>query len=361
MKVAQVTAMKAPNAVTVRDIPAPQPGPGEVAIRIEAAGVNHLDLLVSSGRLAVDVPLPHTLGIEGAGPIFAVGSGVSEDRLGEMVTVYPYVGCGSCRFCYVGEDQCCPVGQVRCIGMTLPGVMGEVAIVPARNAVKLPTNMTARDAAALSMTGMTAHRLVVTRGGIRPGETVLVRAVASGVGSIVTQMAKAAGATVIGTAGSDEKLQRASLFGMDHGIDHSAGSIFPRVKELTDGRGADVVLDYVGSATWDDNVRSIARGGRLLICGAHTGTKVNLDLWHLFAKEHQLVGSYGGTRHDLRAALDLAANGVISPVIHAVVPLERVGDALAVMEARTNFGKLVVSTGADRLEEAPERSGAAIG
>lgn len=343
------------------DIERRDPGPGEVAIDIEAAGVNHLDLLVSSGKLAVDVRFPHTMGIEGAGRIVSIGPGVSEGRIGERVTVYPYVGCGACRSCYLGEDQCCPTGQVRCIGMTLPGVMAEIAIVPARNAVEVPADISSRDTAALSMTGMTAHRLVVTRGGIRPGETVLVRAVASGVGSIAIQMAKAAGATIIGTAGSDEKLQKAAELGMDHGINHSDGSIYPRVKELTGGRGVDVVLDYVGSATWNDNVRSLARGGRLLICGAHTGTKVGLDLWHLFAKEHQLTGSYGGTRHDLRAALDLAASGVISPVIHAVMPMEDVGEALAIMEARANFGKLVVTVnGGGSHDDAARRVDAGI-
>jgi NADPH:quinone reductase-like Zn-dependent oxidoreductase len=345
MKGLRLDSRAGARGVAVDDIELGPPAPGEVAIQIEAVGLNHLDLLVSSGRLALDVGLPHILGIEGAGVIAAVGPGVSEDRIGERVTVYPYVGCGACRFCYLGEEQCCPTGQVRCIGMTLPGTMSEVANIPARNAVRVPDGVALRDAAALSMTGMTAYRLVVSRGRVRPGETVLIRAVGSGVGSIAVQMAKLAGAKVIGTAGSAQKLAKAADLGMDEGIDHSQGSIAPRVKELTGARGVDVVLDYVGAATWDDNVRALGRGGRLLICGAHTGTKVAFDLWHLFAKEHQLIGSYGGTRQDLSAALELAAAGEVVPVIDRVLPLERADEAIAAMDARTHFGKLIFTVG----------------
>lgn len=343
MKALRVKANGDHRSVSVDVVGARSPAPGEVAVEIEAGGINHLDLLVSSGRLAIDVPLPHILGIEGAGRIGAVGKGVSEDRIHERVTIYPYVGCGNCRFCYLGEDQSCPTGQIRCIGLTLPGTMAEIVTVPARSAIPLPDEVSAFDAAALSMTGMTAYRLVVTRGRIRPGETVLVRAVGSGVGSVVAQLAKGVGARVIGTAGSDDKLEKAAELGMDDGINHSAGSIVKRVKELTGGRGVDVVLDYVGAATWQDNVRSLGRWGRLLVCGAHTGTDVSFDLWHLFAKEHQFIGSYGGTRDDLRAALDLVGNGLISPVIHEVVTLDRAEEALATMENRAHFGKLVVS------------------
>jgi NADPH:quinone reductase-like Zn-dependent oxidoreductase len=332
-----------PGGAVVREVDDPAPGPGEVAVRVEAAGLNHLDLLLARGRVGVRVDLPHVPGAEAAGAVAAVGEGVDPEGIGEQVTVYPYVGCGRCRFCLLGEEQVCPVGQARCVGLGLPGTFAELVVVPAQNAVSRPPGLSAVDAAAVSMTGMTAYRLVVGHGRPRPGETVLLRAVGSGVGVMALQLAKLSGTTVIGTAGTDEKLERAAKMGMDEGINHSEEDVPARVKELTGGNGVDLVVDYVGAATWADNLRSLGRGGRLVLCGAHVGTKAEVDLWHLFAKEHTVMGSYGGTRDDLRRALALAAEGRLLAVVDAVLPLDQAREGLERMESRSHIGKIVLS------------------
>lgn len=342
MRAALIEETSGPGGIAVSEVADVEAGPGEVVVAVEAAGMNHLDLLSSRGRVGVKMKLPHVPGIEGAGTVVAVGAGVGEERLGERVTIYPYVGCGRCRFCHVGEEQVCPVGQSRCVGLTLAGTFAERVTIPARNAIRVPDQVSPVEAAALSMTGMTAHRLVVTRGEAGPGDTVLVRAVGSGMGVMATQMAKLCGATVIGTAGSPEKLARASELGMDVGIDHAWEDVARRVKEITEGSGVDLAVDYVGAATFTDSIRSLGRGGRLAICGAHTGTSVELDLWHLFAKEHRVIGVYGGTREDLRRALDLAARGQLRPVVDEILPLERVRQGLERLEGRAHFGKVVV-------------------
>jgi len=332
-----------PAGAVVREVDDPAPGPGEVAVRVEAAGLNHLDLLLARGQVGVAVDLPHVPGIEAAGTVAAVGAGIDPGRVEEPVTVYPYVGCGRCQFCLLGEEQVCPVGQARCVGLGLPGTFAEMVIVPARNAVALPPGLSAVDAAAVSMTGMTAYRLVIGHGRPRPGETVLLRAVGSGVGVMALQLAKLAGTTVIGTAGTGEKLERATEMGMDQGINHAEENVPARVKELTEGNGVDLVVDYVGAATWADDLRSMGRGGRLVLCGAHAGTKAEVDLWHLFAKEHTVMGSYGGTRDDLRRALSLAAEGRLRAVVDALLPLDRAREGLERMESRLHFGKVVLS------------------
>jgi NADPH:quinone reductase-like Zn-dependent oxidoreductase len=345
MKALVITEPTGPSGIHVAEVPDPTPRLGEVVVAIEAAGINHLDLLSSWGRVGAQQPASRVPGIEGAGTVVGVGKGVDEERLGEAVSIYPYVGCGRCRQCHVGEDQICSVGQIRCIGLTLAGTLAERVVVPVRNAIPLPERISSVEAAAMSMTGMTALRLLVHHGRIGPADVVLVRAVGSGVGVMALQIAKMCGATVIGSAGTREKLAQASELGMDHGIDHAEENVPQRVKELTGGVGADLVVDYVGAATFRDSMRSLARGGRLAICGAHTGASVEVDLWHLFAKEQRVIGSYGGNRDELRRVLDLAAEGRLRAVIDELLPLEAVQRGLEKLELRAHFGKLVVTLG----------------
>ncbi len=346
MRALRLTGFDGPSELTVDDVDRPEPGPGEVLVGMEFAALNHFDLLLVTGRLAQRPPTPHVPGIEGAGTIVSVGAGVPEERVGERVTLYPYVGCRRCDFCLVGAYQVCRVGQVNTIGFLLPGTMSELVRAPADNALHVPDGLSLEDAAAVSLAGMTALRLISSARTPLMGKTVLVRAVASGVGSLVVQLVKAGGAnTVIGTAGSQEKLTRATDLGMDVGIDHAAESVPARVKEITAGAGVDLVFDYVGAATWDDDVRSLARGGSLVLCGAHTGSNVGLDLWHVFAKELSIIGSYGGSRQDLQRTLRLAASGLLRPVIDAVMPLDEAAVGFERMQSRDHFGKILFELG----------------
>jgi 2-desacetyl-2-hydroxyethyl bacteriochlorophyllide A dehydrogenase len=341
-----LTGFGGPGDLTVGDLDQPEVGPGEVLVRMEFAALNHFDLLMVTGQLAQRPPIPHVPGIEGAGTIVSAGVGVPEDRLGERVSLYPYVGCRQCDFCLMGAFQICRVGQVNTLGFLLPGTMSQLVRAPADNALKVPDGLSLHDAAAVSLAGMTALRLISSARTPLMGKTVLVRAVASGVGSLVVQLAKAGGATiVIGTAGSGEKLDRATALGMDVGIDHATESVPARVKEAPAGAGADLVFDYVGAATWDDDVRSLARGGSLVLCGAHTGSNVGLDLWHVFAKELSIIGSYGGSRGDLQRTLRLAASGLLRPVVDAVMPLDEAAGGFERMQSRDHFGKILFELG----------------
>lgn len=331
------------SGVQVDEVADPRPGPGEVAVRILAAGLNHIDLLLVRGKLVPVPEFPHTIGIEGAGRVVEVGAGVESRRVGQGVTIYPYVGCGSCRFCLLGQDQVCAVGQIRCVGFTLPGTMAEIVVVPARNAVPLPEGVSEMDAAAVSIAGMSAYRLVTRSGESLLGQRVLIRAVGSGVGTVALQLAKAGGAWVVGTAGSDAKLERARALGLDAGINHATEDVVARVKELTERAGVSLVLDYVGSATWDEDVRCLGRGGSLALCGAHTGSEVSLNLWHLFAKELSFRGSYGGSRSDLRETLGLLGRKALRPVVDRVLTADEVPAGLEAMESRDHFGKILVT------------------
>ncbi len=318
----------------------PVPGPDEVLVRVRACGVNHLDLLTREGRVASRVPLPHIMGAEVAGEIIALGAHVRGSQAGTPVAVATRLACGRCEYCARGEDNICLIS--RAIGLEVPGGYAELMAAPAANCVPLPPGVSFRDSAAFTLAGLTAWHMLVTRAKLKPGEDVLVIAAGSGVGSAAIQIAKLMGARVIATAGTDEKLQLAKEAGADEVINHRERPFDEEVRRITRKRGVDVVFEHVGAATWERSINALGKNGRLVTCGAHTGSSATLEIWRLFTRQISLIGSYLGTKGELLEVLRLIGLGRLRPVIHAVLPLAEAREAHHILEERRHFGKLIL-------------------
>lgn len=325
------------------DAPRPRPGAGEVLVAVRACGLNQVDLLSRDGQTPQPIPLPHVSGTEVAGDVVEAGPGVTGWQPGDRVVIDPILHCGRCPSCVVGATHQCRTGRV--FGVQTHGGYAEYAVAPAQALMPLPASLTHLQAASIAVTGPTAWHMLRRRADVRIGEEVLIVAAGSGIGVIGVQIAKLAGARVIATAGSDDKLRRARELGADEVVDHRDARWGDRVRELTGGRGVDVVFEHVGRATWAGSLRALARGGRLVTCGGHSGFDVDVNLWHLFVKEHELIGSFAATRHDFLDVMRLAAAGRIRPVIQQTVPLSGVVAAQALLQDRGVFGKLMIDPG----------------
>lgn len=329
------------DTLQVKDIPVPVIGPTDVLVRVRACGLNHLDLMMRSGSLPGTVATPHVAGSEVAGDLEAVGEAVGGLQTGQRVVIAPYLFCGQCEFCFAGEETMCPRGDI--LGVGSQGGYAEYVKAPAESVLTIPDGVSYAAAAAVTLAALTAWHMLVTRARIRAGETVLVLAGGSGVGSAAIQIAKLSGCRVIATASTPDKLAKARELGADEVIDSSGGQFLAPVRALTGRRGVDVVVEHVGAATWDQSVNALARNGRLVTCGATTGRDVSISIWNLFAKQQTLIGCYGGTRAELRRVLDLVARGELKPVIHAELPLEEAGRAHRMLEDRAQFGKVLLT------------------
>jgi NADPH:quinone reductase-like Zn-dependent oxidoreductase len=331
-----------PEVLRFGDVPRPAPGAGQALVRVRACGVNRVDIYSRTGR--TKVPLPHISGSEAAGEVVAYGPGVAPEPVpvGTQIAIAPYLFCGSCVYCRAGEETVCVRGDI--LGLASQGAFAEYVVAPTWSLVPLPEGVDAMSAAAVGLATITAWHALIDRAGLRAGEAVLVHAAGSGVGSAGVQIAKLAGARVIATAGSNEKLQRARALGADDVINYNELDFAQEVRKLTGKRGVDVVFEHVGAATWEKSLMCLARRGRLVTCGATTGDDGPTNIWTLFAKELSVIGAYGGTRANLATVLWLVAEGQLKPVIHRVLPLESVADAQRMLEARESFGKIVIDT-----------------
>lgn len=330
-----------PEVLQSADLPELEPGPGEVRVRVAACGVNNLDTQLRRGDFRWRPPLPHILGSEVAGWVDKWGPGTPWLEEGTPVAVSPWVGCGHCEPCRAGHIATCV--NTGIIGVRRPGGYAEQVIVPAGGLVPLPEGVDPVSAAALSLAALTAWHMLFTRARLKAGETVLVLAAGSGVGSAAVQLARHAGATVIATAGSDRKLEEAHELGAHATINHYKESIAARVHELTGGRGVDVVVEHTGQATFAESFASLAANGRLVTCGTLTGKDVELDLERLFANQIEIIGSRGGTPGELARLLAVAATGAVRPVIDRVLPGEAAAEAHHLIEERQAFGKIVLT------------------
>jgi len=328
-----------PEVLRLEEVPVPEVPPGHVRVRIRAAAMNHLDLWVRRGP-AGRWPLPLIPGSDGAGVVEAVGEGVTGVQVGDEVTLSPGISCGQCPACLRGNDNLCP--QYGLLGARRNGTNAEFVVVPAVNVLPKPANLTFEEAAAFPLVFLTAWNMLVTQARVRPGEDVVVWGAGSGVGSAGIQIAKAHHARVIAIAGDDWKLERARALGADEGINYKREDVADRVRELTGGKGADVVLDHVGAATWEVSLRSLRRGGRLVLCGATTGSVVQTDIRYIFGKAVTVYGTYMGGKWELWELLPLIERGVLKPVVDRVFPLSEVQEAHAFLEAGQQFGKVVL-------------------
>ena len=322
------------------DVPVPVPGAGEVLLAVRACGLNQVDLLTRDGQTPQTPPMPHISGTEVAGDVVAVGPGVSQWKAGDRVVVDPILSCGECSFCRTGATNMCLRGRV--FGVQTPGGYAEYTVAPASQLIALPKSLSYAEAAAVAVTGPTAWHMLCRRANIRIGEDVLIIAAGSGIGVLGMQIAATAGARVIATAGSDDKVRQALDVGAQFAVNHRDPSWPEQVRKWTGGRGVDVVFEHVGQATWEGSLRALARGGRLVTCGGHSGFSVNINLWHLFVKEHTLIGSFAGARQDFLDIMRLVEQHKVKPVIQEVFALQDIPRAQALLDSRQVFGKLLI-------------------
>ncbi len=329
-----------PEVLKYVDAAEPVIGAGEVLVRVKACALNHLDLWLREGIPSLKIPLPHIPGSDVAGEVAGVGGGVTNVKVDERVMLQPGISCGLCEKCVAGEDNLCR--SYKILGETVDGGCAEYVKAPAVNCVPIPEGVNFEQASAFPLVSLTAWHMLMARARLKPAETVLVLGAGSGVGGAAIQIAKASGAWVIATAGSDAKLAKARELGADELINHSTQKIATEVKRLTGRRGVDVVFEHVGEATWNESIRSLVPGGRLVTCGATTGYNGSLDIRYLFTRQISLLGSFMGRKADLLAAVEFLKRGLLKPVVDVVMPIERCAEAHRRLAQREQFGKIVL-------------------
>ena len=329
------------DVLRFEDVPAPVPKADEVVVRVRASGVNNLDTWVRRGVPGHKFPLPIVPGSDASGVVETVGAAVTHLKPGDPVLLAPGVSCGLCRPCLEGNDHLCRWYGI--LGESRDGTCAELIAVPARNVIPKPGNLSFEEAASFALVFLTAWHMLVARAQARPGEWVLIRAAGSGVSSAAIQIAKLHGAMVIAEARSADKCARAAALGADVTIDSAEKDTFEEVRRLTGKRGVDVVVDHVGEARWESSVKCLARGGRLVLCGATTGADARTNLRLLFFKNLSLLGSTMGSQGELRDIVGHIEAGRLKPVVHTVLPLARVADAHRLLAGRSVFGKIVLT------------------
>lgn len=328
-----------PEVLRYEDAADPQLVVGEALVRVRACALNHLDIWERRGIERVTIPMPHISGSDVSGEV--VSTTVPDMAPGRRVMLQPGVSCGRCIACLSGKDNECPHYEV--LGYRKhAGGYAELVKVPIQNLIPIPDEIDFVQAAAFPLTFLTAWHMLMTRAELKRGEDVLVLAAGSGVGQAAIQLAFLHGARVFATAGSDDKLERARTIGAFEVIHHHKQDIAVEIKRLTDGRGVDIVIEHVGTATWPRAVKSLARGGRLVTCGATTGGEAALDLRAVFAKQLAIMGSYMGTKGELFRAARFFFTGQLKPVIDRTFPLAEAAAAQKRLEASGHFGKIVL-------------------
>jgi len=327
---------------TVRygDLPEPVPGPGQVKVRVRAGALNHLDIFVRTGIPGLSLPLPHVMGSDGAGVVDSVGPGVTMRKPGDEVVLNPGIHCGTCEFCLRGEHSLC--ASFHLLGEHVWGTFAEFVVAPEINTYPKPGILSWEESAAFPLTYLTAWRMLVTKAGARPGESLLIVGIGGGVSLAAFQIAKLLGLTVGVTSGSAAKLRRAEEMGADFGIDHGTADFARETRKITGKRGVDIVLDSVGKETWKRSIASLARGGKLLTCGATTGPNPQEDIARIFWNQLTVMGSTMGTHAEFSEMLRMVSGGRISPVVDSVFPLSEAKAAQRRLEERKQFGKIVL-------------------
>lgn len=326
------------------EAPVPQPGPGEVLLEVRAAALNGLDLWVIEGWPSLRLQFPHVFGSDGAGVVAALGPGVEGIAEGQRVAVNPSVWCGQCEYCLAGRENQCR--QFSVIGEDRRGFFAEYTVVPARNLTPLPDDVTFETAAAASLVFVTAWHSLIEAGRLRAGEDVLVVGASGGVNTAAVQIARLAGARTIYVVGSsDEKLALAQSLGADVLINRREQRWSKAVYEMSDKRGVDVVVDNVGAATFQDSLRSLRKGGRLLTVGNSSGPQFQFDNRFMFGKHLSIIGSTMGTQRDYERVMGLIFSGRLQAVIDTVFPLQQGVDALRRLQDGEVSGKLLLVPG----------------
>jgi NADPH:quinone reductase-like Zn-dependent oxidoreductase len=329
------------DKLELAEVPTPTPKAGEVLVRVRAAGLNHLDLWTLNGIAGVKIPLPHIAGSDIAGEIAALGEGVKGWVAGDRVVVNPSLWCGHCEYCRRGDINYCPEFQI--IGEHVDGGLAEFIALPVRHLLRVPAHVSLETAAAAALVYQTAWRMVVVRGALHPGEWVLVNGAGGGVATAAIQIAKLSGAHVVATTSTAEKMESARGIGADVVLNYKTQEVDKEVYKLTGKRGVDLVVDNIGEAAWKQNLRALARGGRLVLCGATTGnnppTQINVIYW----KQLSVLGSTMGNLRDFEHVMGLVFAGRVKPVIDRVLPIVQYREAFERLAKGDQFGKIILT------------------
>ncbi len=321
--------------------PPPAPDDGEVTLRIRAVALNHIDVWGWRGMAFAKRKLPLTIGAEASGEVEALGPGVSGLLPGQLVSIYGARTCGLCRHCREGRDNLCEnVAGVH--GFHLDGFAQEKINLPARLLVPAPPGVDAVAAALAPVTFGTVEHMLFDNARLEPGETILIHAGGSGIGSAAIQLAKKMGCTIITTVGSDDKVEKAKALGADHVINYREDRFEGVVRKLTRKKGVDVVFEHVGADTWAGSMLCMKRGGRLVTCGSTSGVSTTMNLMQLFQQQLRLIGSFGCRMENMANAMQKMAAGLVHPVIDTEVGLDGIDTALERMEGRQVFGKIIL-------------------
>ena len=324
---------------TFRD---PAFGLDEVLVGVKACALNHLDIWIRQGvyKNKIAVPMPHILGADVAGIILDVGKAVKHLKKGQRVLLAPGQLSANDPFALESKDSFSSDFQI--LGLQSQGGYAEKVAVHSHFVIPISDRLSFEEWASLPLTSLTAYHMLVTRVGLKAGETILIQAAGSGVGSAAIQVAKFLGATVFTTVGDYKKVARAKKLGADEVILYKTKDFSEEVKKLTGGRGVDVVFDHIGPETWEKNLSCLARGGRLVTCGATSGPKAEIDIRYLYAKQLSIFGSYMGSLAEFYKVLNLVEKGFLKPTIDQIFALKDAAEAQSRMEARKNFGKIVL-------------------
>jgi alcohol dehydrogenase len=321
--------------------PPPPPGQGEVQIRVRAVGLNHIDVWGYRGMAFAKRKYPLIVGAEAAGEIAAIGPGVTRFKTGDPVVMYGALTCGTCKYCQEGRDNLCEnVGGI--MGFHVDGFACELVNMQERLVIPVPKGVSMRDAACAPVAFSTVEHMLFDNAKLQPGESILVHAAGSGIGTVAIKMAKAMGCTVITTVGSDDKIEKAKALGADHVINYRTDRFEGRVRKITGKKGVDVVFEHVGGEGFNGSLLCLKKGGRLVTCGATAGPVIQFNLMQLFQQQYKILGSFGASMRNIRDGLAKMANGLV-PVIDTEVGLEDLERGLERLEGRQVFGKVIVT------------------
>ncbi len=336
------------SVLEMAEIPAPELQSGtDVRVSLKAAALNRLDLWTLEGLPGLTVAFPHILGGDGAGIVDAVGQDVTRVKVGDRVLLNPGLSCRKCQACLEGEQSLC--STYRLLGEHVGGTLCEQIVVPEDNVYTIPVRsptvgtISWEEAAAFPLATLTAWRMLITKAKVKPGEIMLIWGIGGGVATAALGIAKLAGAFTIVTSSSDAKLDVAREMGADVGLNHQAVDVAKEVRRLTNRRGVDIVVENVGEATWQQSLRSLAKGGRLVTCGGTTGPMVVTDVRRLFWNQYEIMGSTMGNAREFREIVRLFGQGKLRPRVDSVTSLERAKDAFERMAAGEQIGKIVIT------------------
>ena len=339
--------MRALQLVSDREVkvteiaPPPPPGEGEVQLRIRVVALNHIDVWGWRGMAFAKRKMPLTVGAEASAEVAAIGPGVSGVKTGDLVSIYGAQICHKCRPCREGRHNHC-VSPKGVHGFHLDGYACELANMPAANLVLAPEGVDDVGAALAPVTFGTCEHMLFDNARLEPGETVLVHAGGSGIGSAAIQLAKRIGCTVITTVGSDDKIEKCRELGADHVINYRTDRFEGAVRRITRKKGVDVVFEHVGKDTWAGSMLCLRRGGRLVTCGSTSGVSADTNLMMLFQQQLRLIGSFGCRMGNMVDAMEKMSRGIVRPVVDTEIGFGEIATALERMESRQVFGKIIM-------------------